>query len=125
MAENGAHAGERAVDRRRAPRVPLVGVLVTVVSSDGSEVLCASDALDISTEGLALVLPEETNGSMNPGEGVLVSFRLDDGTSFARMPCRVVRKEVGVGAVDFTPWNRPERHRLAAWLEGTAVTYHN
>ena len=118
MSDDGARAGERTADRRRAPRVPLVGVLVTVVSSDGEEVLCTSDALDISTEGLALVLPEEGDPEMDAGDGVLVSFRLDDGTAFARVPCRVVRHEVGVGAVDFTPWGRPDRSRLAAWLNG-------
>lgn len=115
MADNGKD--ERSADRRRAPRVPLVGVLVTVVSSDGEEVLCASDALDISTEGLALVLPEEADPDMDPGDGVLVSFRLDDRTAFARMPCRVVRHEEGVGAVAFAPWGPGERHRLAAWLK--------
>lgn len=115
MADDRARTGDRG-DRRRAPRFPLVGVLVTVVSPDGEEVLCASDALDISTEGLALVLPEESDRELDPGDGVLVSFRLDDGTAFARMPCRVVRREEGVGAVDFTPWDQFARRRLAQCL---------
>jgi hypothetical protein len=115
MADGRASNGDRSDDRRRAPRFPLVGVLVTVVTHDGEEVLCASDALDISTEGLALVLPEEGDHELDPGDGVLISFRLDDGTAFARIPCRVVRREDGVGALEFT-WDRPARRRLAECL---------
>jgi hypothetical protein len=107
--------GVRTDDRRRAPRFPLVGVLVTVISPDGEDVLCASDALDISTEGIALVLPEQADHELDPGDGVLVSFRLDDGTAFARIPCRVVRRDEGIGGLEFT-WDRPARRRLAERL---------
>jgi len=115
MADGRARNGDRPNDRRRAPRIPLVGVLVTVVSPDGEDVLCASDALDISTEGLAVVLPEEGDHELDPGDGVLVSFRLDDGTAFARIPCRVVRREEGIGGLEFTS-DRPARRRLAECL---------
>lgn len=115
MADGRAADGNGSDDRRRAPRFPLVGVLVTVISSDGEEVLCASDALDISTEGLALVLPEEGDHELDPGDGVLVSFRLDDGTAFARIPCRVVRRDDGIGGLEFT-WDRPARRRLEECL---------
>lgn len=106
-------------DRRRARRVPVPGVLVTLVSADGEQALFASDALDISAEGLALVLPEGLNGSVNPGDGVLLSFRLDEGTAFARMPGRLVRREEGVAGVEFRAWEPPARRRLDEWLAST------
>lgn len=105
---------------RRAPRFPLAGVLVTVVSRDGEEVLCAADALDISAYGLAMVLPEELDdqleGEIDPGEEVLISFRLDGENVFARMPCRVVRRDEGVGAVEFVAWDSKSSRRLSSWL---------
>jgi hypothetical protein len=103
-------------DRRRAPRLPLPGVLVTLVSPDGERALFASDALDISAAGLALVLPEGLNGCVVPGDGVLLSFRLDESTTFARMPGRLVRREEGVAAVEFGSWEGAARSRLADWL---------
>lgn len=103
-------------DRRRAPRLPLPGVLVTLVSPDGEQALFASDALDISAAGLALVLPEGLNGCVVPGDGVLLTFRLDESTSFARMPARLVRREEGVAAVEFGSWEGAARRRLAEWL---------
>lgn len=106
-------------DRRRARRVPLPGVLVTLVSPDGEQALFASDALDISAAGLALVLPEGLNGSIAPGDGVLLSFRLDESTAFARMPGRLVRREEGVAAVEFRSWEPPARQRLDEWLAAT------
>lgn len=108
-------------DRRRAPRLPLPGVLVTLVSPDGEQALFASDALDISAAGLALVLPEGLNGCIAPGDGVLLSFRLDEATSFARMPGRLVRREEGVAAVEFDAWEDAARRRLAEWLAAEAA----
>lgn len=104
-------------DRRRARRLPLPGVLVTLVSPDGQQALFAADALDISAVGLAVVLPEGLNGCVAPGDGVLLSFRIDDSTAFARQPGRMVRREEGVAAVEFEAWEREQRRRLAEWLD--------
>lgn len=119
ISSDGSESHPADGDRRRERRLPLPGVLVTLVSPDGEEALFASDALDISAAGLALVLPEGINGAVAPGDGVLLSFRLDETTAFARMPARLIRREEGVAAVEFGPWEPPARRRLDEWLAAT------
>lgn len=101
-------------DRRRSPRYPLVGVLVTLVSSDGEELICTADAIDISKDGISLVLPEELDLG---DEELLLTFRID-GATFARVPGRIIRRDQNVGAVDFELWSRFDRLRLGSYLDG-------
>ena len=101
-------------DRRRSPRYPLVGVLVTIVSSDGEELICTADAIDISKDGISLVLPEELDLG---DEELLLTFRID-GSTFARVPGRIVRRDQNLGAVDFEMWSRFDRLRLGSYLDG-------
>lgn len=114
-------------DRRRAPRTPVPDLFVALEMSDTSAVQVSpkvsdrrrrpswtASAIDISAEGLALTLPEE----VPVGSEVLLTFRLDADTVFARVPSRVVRKEAGfgVGAVSFTSWPESDRLALVSYL---------
>jgi len=49
---------------------------------------------------------------------VLLTFRLDEQTAFARVPSRVVRKQkgFGVGAVRFASWPESDRLALLSYL---------
>lgn len=115
-----------SVDRRRSPRKPVPEVVVAVELSDtaGSSLSAVSDssfglswagsAIDISPEGLALSLPDD----IPVGSQVLVTFRLDDETAFARVPSVVVRKQAGygLGAVRFQNLSTSDRHALRSFL---------
>ncbi len=116
-----------AEDRRRSPRTPVPELFVGLEMSDTSCVPVspkvsdrrrrpswAASAIDISTEGLALTLPAE----VPVGSEVLLTFRLDEETAFARVPSRVVRKEegFGVGAVSFSSWPESDRLALLSYL---------
>jgi len=115
-----------SVDRRRFPRKPVPEVVVAVelsdtrrpalspVSDSASGLSWAGSAIDISPEGLALSLPDD----IAVGSEVLVTFRLDDETAFARVPSVVVRKQpgYGLGAVQFRDLTRSDRHALRAFL---------
>lgn len=115
-----------SVDRRRSPRKPVPEVVVAVELSDttSSGLSAVSDssfglswagsAIDISPEGLALSLPDD----IPVGSQVLVTFRLDDETAFARVPSVVVRKQqgYGLGAVRFQDLSTSDRHALRSFL---------
>jgi hypothetical protein len=115
-----------SVDRRRFPRRPVPDVVVAVELSDtGRTTLSemsdttlglawAGSAIDISPEGLALSLPDD----IPLGSEVLLTFRLDDETAFARVPSVVVRKQAGygLGVVRFGDWRSSDRHALRAYL---------
>lgn len=118
--------GDSAADRRHSPRKPVPEVMVAVELSDtpASPPSAVSDApgglawagsaIDISREGLALSLPDD----IPVGSEVLLTFRLDDETAFARVPSVVVRKQTGfgVGAVQFHGWNRSDQRSLGSFL---------
>lgn len=119
-----------SVDRRRFPRKPVPEVVVAVelsdtpraslspVSDSASGLSWAGSAIDISPEGLALSLPDD----IAVGSEVLVTFRLDDETAFARVPSVVVRKQsgYGLGAVRFRELSSSDRHSLRAFLTAAA-----
>ncbi len=118
--------GDSAADRRHAPRMPVPEVVVAVELSDtpGSGAPAVSDtpgglawagsAIDISREGLALTLPDD----IPVGSEVLLTFRLNDETAFARVPSVVVRKQpgFGLGAVQFHDWKRTDQQSLGSYL---------
>lgn len=118
--------GDSAIDRRHWPRKPVPEVVVAVELSDTSEarpsalsdtpggLAWAGSAIDISLEGLALTLPDD----IPVGSEVLLTFRLDDDTAFARVPSVVVRKQtgLGLGAVQFHDWARTDQQTLGAFL---------
>lgn len=118
--------GDSSSERRHCPRKPVPEVVVAVELSDtdGARVPAVSDtqgglawagsAIDISPEGLALALPDD----IPVGSEVLLTFRLDDETAFARVPSVVIRKQpgYGLGAVRFHGWSRTDRQALGAYL---------
>lgn len=118
--------GDSSNERRHCPRKPVPDVMVAVEVSDtdGAGMSAVSDtqgglawagsAIDISPEGLALTLPDD----IPVGSEVLLTFRLDDETAFARVPSVVIRKQAGfgLGAVRFHGWSRSERQALGAYL---------
>ncbi len=116
-----------AEDRRRSPRTPVPNLFVALEMSDASAVPVpprmsdrrrrpswTSSAIDISTEGLALTLPDE----VPVGSEVLLTFRLDEDLALVRVPSQVVRKQegLGVGAVSFASWPDSDRLALLSYL---------
>lgn len=114
-------------ERRRFARKPVPEVFVAVelsdtpaadrppaVSDTAGGVAWAGSAIDISPEGLALTLPDD----LPVGTEVLLTFWLDDGTVFSRVPSVVVRKEqgLGLGAVRFEGWGHRDLDALQAYL---------
>lgn len=87
---------------------------LSAVSDSSFGLAWAGSAIDISPEGLALSLPED----IPLGSEVLLTFRLDDETAFARVPSVVVRKQAGygLGVVRFGDWRSSDRHALRAYL---------
>lgn len=118
--------GDSSTERRGCHRRPVPEVVVAVELSDtnGGNLSAVSDthgglawagsAIDISPEGLALTLPDD----IPVGSEVLLTFRLDEETAFARVPSVVIRKQhgFGLGAVRFQGWSRSDRQALGAYL---------
>lgn len=115
-------------ERRRFARKPVPKVFVavelsdtpatdsgTAVSDAGGGLAWAGSAIDIGPEGLGLTLPDD----IPVGAEVLLTFWLDDGTVFSRVPSVVVRKEhgFGLGAVRFHDWDEREIHALETYLD--------
>ena len=119
--------GDSSSDRRHCPRKPVPEVVVAVelsdtegapwptVSDTAGGLAWAGSAIDISPEGLGLTLPDD----IPVGSEVLLTFRLDDETAFARVPSVVIRKQpgFGLGAVRFRGLSRSDRLALGAYLD--------
>jgi hypothetical protein len=102
-------------DRRAYPRRPVPEVFVAIETEQTTgHPEWASSAIDISADGLALMVPE----NVPVGSELYLTFRLEDGTSFVRVPSTLVRKEQGysTGAVRFHDWADGERLLLLAYL---------
>lgn len=110
------HRQDRLQDDRRAfPRHPVPEVFVAVeTESRPGHPDWAGSAIDISGGGLALMLPEE----VSVGSELYLTFRLEDGTAFVRVPSTVVRKDYGycMGAVRFDDWGDGLRLALLSSL---------
>lgn len=116
------------LDRRRDSRVPVPDVLVAVEASEPARRAptdrgdaepapsWACSAIDICRDGMALALP----GAVAPGDELFLTFRLDEQTSFSRVPGIVVRTQLGfgLGAVRFQSWTDSERRSLERYLAG-------
>jgi hypothetical protein len=83
-------------------------VLVSIEAPSISDHPWVVEALDVSSDGLGLVLPAE----LEPGTEVLLTCRLDDGVSFSRMPGKVLHLVVGAGGIEFGEWPSSERLKL-------------
>ena len=106
-------------DRRAYPRRPAPEVFValeTPAEAPGppGRPAWAGNAVDISGGGLAMPLPDE----VSVGAELLLTFYLEDGTAFVRVPSTVVRNErgFGIGAVAFEGWDDAKRLTLLAYL---------
>ena len=109
-------AGPAADDDRRAfPRRPVPEIFVAVETArHPGHPEWAGSAIDISGGGLSLMLPDQ----VPVGSELYLTFRLNDGTAFVRVPSTVVRKDTGycMGAVRFHDWNDGQRLALLASL---------
>jgi len=105
----------RTAERRTTQREPIADVHVEMrTTPDAAEPTWAGSGIDISTTGMALVLPPE----LAPGTRVYLSFRLPSGPSFYALPAMIVRQDrVGCGAVRFVDWSDVERRALADHLD--------
>ncbi len=102
-------------DRRAYPRRPVPEVFVAIETEDNpGRPEWAGSAVDISADGLALMMPDD----VPVGSELYLTFRLEDGTSFVRVPSTLVRKDRGycMGAVRFHDWADGERLLLLAYL---------
>ncbi len=106
-------SARRDRDRRRSARHPIPRTLVTLEAPGVSHHPWVANAVDISPEGLGLVMPSE----IAPGSRILLSFRLDDETGFSRVSSVVVHRELGVGGVEFRRWPGSARTRLMEFLK--------
>jgi len=102
-------------DRRTFPRRPVPEIFVAVETARyPGHPEWAGSAIDISGSGLSLMLPDK----VPVGSELYLTFRLNDGTAFVRVPSTVVRKDDGycMGAVRFHDWNDGQRLALLASL---------
>lgn len=103
-----AHA--ETVRRRRRT---IHGVLVAIDVPEKSAHPWVVDGIDISSSGMGLVLPDE---DFFEGQVVLLSFQLDDGSQFSRMPAVVRHQMTASGGVEFRQWPAGERLKLLEYL---------
>src|SRR5712692_8279846 len=99
---------------RRSRRRPLPNVLVTVEAPELSGQPWVVDALDLNADGIGLVLPQ----ALRPETDVLLTFSLDERTSFNRVPAMVLHQEGNAGGVRFQSWKEADRLRLLEHLVG-------
>ena len=101
-----------ATRQRRSLRLPIPGVLVAVDAPAVARKPWVVAAVDLSADGMGLLLP----GSVPKDCDVRLSFQLADGTSFSRVPARVLHAEAQAGGVRFLDWTDAERLRLLEYL---------
>lgn len=102
----------------RKLRRPIGGVFVAIDAPEVAQQPWVVDAIDLSSEGLGLVLPPE----LHEGAEVFLTFVLDD-VEFARVPAVVRHREgQGGGGVQFGEWDEDDRLRL---LESLVEFYEN
>lgn len=99
----------RARDTRRRS---IHGVLVAIDAPDLSDHPWVVDAVDINGGGMGLVLPD----ALDPGMEVELSFQLEDGVEFSRVPAMVLHREGTSGGVAFREWGDADRLRLLEYL---------
>ena len=95
------------LEPRRSRRRPIPGTLVEVRTTTASGRKWVVDGVDLSADGMGLVLPDE----LKIGTPVLLTFQLDNGARIESVPATVQHREPGVGGVQFEDW--PEEDRLA------------
>jgi hypothetical protein len=110
-----------ATPSSRRPRRRLVtGMLVGVEAPDLGDHRWVVDAVDLSSNGMGLVLPDD----IPPGSSVLLTLRLSEGCDLARVPATVLHREpqASAGGVSFDTWNAADRlcllEHLVHWYEG-------
>jgi hypothetical protein len=105
---------------RRPRRRPVTGMLVGVEAPDLGDHRWVVDAVDLSSDGMGLVLPDD----LPPGSSVLLTLRLSEGCDLARVPATVLHREpqASAGGVSFDTWNAADRlcllEHLVRWYEG-------
>lgn len=104
-------AAPAPVARRNRKKIPRV--LVAIDAPQLADQPWVVDAIDISSTGMGLVLPEE----LTEGNRVFLSFSLDERTEFSRVPA-IVRHQMRVfsGGVSFEAWPSAERLKLLEYL---------
>ncbi|NJL27438.1 MAG: PilZ domain-containing protein [Thermoanaerobaculia bacterium] len=106
-------AKEREGYARRGKRRPIAGVLVAIDAPEVAERPWVVDAIDVSADGMGLVLPPE----LPEGTRVELSFKLD-AAEFARLPATVTHRMGTSGGVRFDPWPDADRLRFLEFLVG-------
>jgi hypothetical protein len=101
-----------ATHPRRSLRLPIPGVLVAVEAPGVARKPWVVAAVDLSADGMGLLLP----GGLRPECDVRLSFQLGDGTSFSRVPARVLHSQGQAGGVRFNSWTDAERVKLLEYL---------
>ena len=100
------------LEPRRSRRRPIPGILVEIESAEDEARRWVVDAVDLSADGMGLVLPDELKRATQ----VRLTFRLEDGTAITRAPAIVQHREPGVGGVQFEIWSEDERLALLEYL---------
>lgn len=99
-------------DPTRRRRLAIHGVLVAIDAPEISAHPWVVDAIDISSSGMGLVMPDE----FVEGQVVLLSFQLDATYQFSRMPAVVRHQITASGGVEFRQWPTGERLKLLEYL---------
>ena len=100
------------IEHARRNRRPIHGVLVAVDAPSLTDKPWVVDGIDISANGMGLVLPPE----IAEGTEVFLSFKLEDSLEMSRMPAEVRYQMSATGGVAFRPWPSQERLRLLEYL---------
>lgn len=98
--------------RRKVGRHPIHGVLVAIDAPEVAPQPWVADAIDINANGLGLVLPPE----LAEGTEVWLSFKLQDGPEFSRLPATVLHRLGTSGGIRFANWPDRERLKLLEYL---------
>lgn len=98
--------------RRRERRHPMHGVFVAIDAPGVAPEPWVVDAIDINAHGLGLVMPPE----LEEGTKVRLSFKLEAGLEFSRLPATVLHRLGNSGGVRFANWPDRERLKLLEFL---------